>query len=632
MIRKLFHAGVRSFIVVIVLFQCSQIEFNNPIDLNGDAVDPRVLSNPDLLNDLDENGQADLFDLADTTHPVIKILLGDTVSILKDDPNNQLALYLDPASISVTDQGGGPITIFDPQYDVNIFKVNTVPYTIKYSAQDTSNNVGTTTRYVYVVEQEVVDTKPPTLTLSVDTVYITKGGTFMEPTITAFDLTDGDLRSKVKKEGIETIDVNVPGTYIVNYSVSDVAGNSTSVDCYVIVKEGQVGTDNIPPVITLLGADTIYMEEDETIEEFKQRYVEPGYTAEDNVDGDLHDSVKVSPMTQLSLQYWVITYSVNDKAGNAATPKRRFINTGKRDIDVTAPVIELTFPDSVIEVLIKTTWKEPGYNAFTVEDGALIDLTDQVVVVDTNVTNNIDVAGTYQVTYTVTNSAGLTTQKIRIVKVIKSEFDTDPPVITLLGRNPDTTLAGGAAYVDPGATAWDEFDGDVTDKITKSGTVNVKTLGKYTITYTCTDNARLRSTEIRTVYVVRDTLTTDILKRYNVPTEDPLPGMENLTFTTVDIDGDGPTAVKTAVKSCTINWSLAEKNFRQFAFQYNADPYYREFSKSITQTFGETAPTMTIKSSMVEGLDGDYYVTYDAVKGEFIWVDQKGLFALIWTK
>ena len=86
------------------------------------------------------------------------------------------------------------------------------------------------------------------------------------------------------------------------------------------------------------------------------------------------------------------------------------------------------------------------------------------------------------------------------------------------------------------------------------------------------------------------------------------------------------------MKSFTINWSLSEKAFRQFAFQYNADPYYREFSSSVTQTFAQTNPTMKVSGSQVTGVDGEYYVTYNATKGEFIWVDTKGRFAIIWTK
>ncbi len=631
--KNSFYVGITSVLFLLLSFQCTQIEYNNPIDINGTNREDLLLKPEQLLDVKPANGVADYLDsiraLKDTTKPVITLLFGDTVYIQKDD-NNELNNYMDENSIKYTDAGGGKLTfVSPPQSDVNIFVVNTVPYTITYTVIDTTGNIGKATRYVYITTTPQIDTKPPTLTVNPDTVYVTQGGTFVEPNITAFDLKDGDLRTQVQKSG--TVDTATPGTYILTYTVSDKAGNSADAICIVIVTEGTTGTDNIPPVITLSGDDTLFVPKDQTIEQFKAAYVEPGYTANDNIDGDITAKVTVSPMEMLSTQYWVITYSVSDAAGNQATPKRRFINTGNTGGAI--PVIELVYPDNIpdaiTELVIGDTYTELGYTAVDKVDGVI---TDQVIVVDTNLTNNMDSVGLYQILYMVTNSAGATGTARRYVRIKDSEFDTKPPVITLIGRNPDTTLAGGAAYVDPGATAEDNWDGDVTDKISVSGTVNVKTLGKYTLTYRCSDNAGLSATVTRVVYVVRDTLTTDILVRYNVPTETPLPEMANLKFTTVDIDGDGPTAVKTALKDWTINWSLREDLLRGFSFQYNANPYYKDVSSGVTHTFGEVSPYFKLTGSEVEGLDGEYYITYDEVKGECVWVDKNGLFAIIWTE
>jgi hypothetical protein len=627
MLRNPFFVGITSVLFLLLSFQCTSIEYNNPIDVNGTNRE-NLLLNPNQLLDINpQNGVADYLDsiraLKDTTKPVIKLLLGDTVWIQSED-NNELNNYLDANSIQYSDAGGGPLTFLQPQHDVNIFVVNSVPYTINYTVIDTSGNQGKATRYVYITATPQKD-KPPSLTLTPDTVYITQGGTFVEPNITAFDLKDRDLRDKVTKTG--SVDTLTPGTYTITYRVSNSAGLSAEAVLTVIVTKGGQDTDNIPPVIQLIGADTLFVPKDQTIEQFKAAYVEPGYSANDNIDGDITAKVTVSPMEMLSTQFWVITYSVSDNAGNQGSPKYRYINTGKTD--GIAPVIDLNFPDSIFILVIGDQWVEPGYTAIDVKDNVI---TDKVIVVDTNLTNNITTEGSYQILYSVTNSDGLTTRKIRYVKVVESEFDTKPPVITLIGRNPDTTLAGGDAYVDPGATAMDNRDGDVTAKISVSGTVNVKTLGKYTLTYRCSDNAGYTATATRVVYVVRDTLTTDILVRYNVPTETPLPEMANIKFTTIDIDGDGPTAVKTAIKDWTINWSLREKLLRGFAFQYNADPYYKDVSSGVTQTFGEVSPYFELTGSEVEGLDGEYYITYDAVKGECIWVDKDGMFAIIWTE
>src|SRR5690606_2241154 len=60
----------------------------------------------------------------------------------------------------------------------------------------------------------------------------------------------------------------------------------------------------------------------------------------------------------------------------------------------------------------------------------------------------------------------------------------------------------GDPYVEPGATAQDNFDGDVSDKIEISGDVDTSTIGTYTVTYTVSDSVGNVATAERTVNVV----------------------------------------------------------------------------------------------------------------------------------
>jgi len=86
----------------------------------------------------------------------------------------------------------------------------------------------------------------------------------------------------------------------------------------------------------------------------------------------------------------------------------------------------------------------------------------------------------------------------------KDEDDTTGPSIKLNGNLP-TEIALNAAYTDLGATAYDAEDGDVTSRITKTGTVNVDKVGDYVLTYNATDNAGNRATSAsRTVQVRND--------------------------------------------------------------------------------------------------------------------------------
>ena len=86
----------------------------------------------------------------------------------------------------------------------------------------------------------------------------------------------------------------------------------------------------------------------------------------------------------------------------------------------------------------------------------------------------------------------------------KTTVDTTPPVITLNGEA-SITLNVGDAYTEAGATATDVIDGAVT--VTTSGSVDVNTVGSYTITYKAVDSAGNEATVTRTVNVIAQTYT-----------------------------------------------------------------------------------------------------------------------------
>lgn len=79
--------------------------------------------------------------------------------------------------------------------------------------------------------------------------------------------------------------------------------------------------------------------------------------------------------------------------------------------------------------------------------------------------------------------------------------DTSKPEIKLKGKE-TITLKLNEKYVDPGATATDDTDGDITSKIVIDvSKVDVKKAGTYTVTYTVTDSAGNIATKTRTVKV-----------------------------------------------------------------------------------------------------------------------------------
>ncbi|MFH1471102.1 MAG: immunoglobulin-like domain-containing protein, partial [Candidatus Micrarchaeota archaeon] len=93
--------------------------------------------------------------------------------------------------------------------------------------------------------------------------------------------------------------------------------------------------------------------------------------------------------------------------------------------------------------------------------------------------------GTYNVTYDVTDAAGNKAERVtRTVNVV----DTTKPVIILNGNSTVTVLIN-TNYTDAGATASDNYDGDLTAKIVSDDQVDTSKVGTYTVTYDVTDAA-----------------------------------------------------------------------------------------------------------------------------------------------
>lgn len=79
--------------------------------------------------------------------------------------------------------------------------------------------------------------------------------------------------------------------------------------------------------------------------------------------------------------------------------------------------------------------------------------------------------------------------------------DSTPPIITLKG-NKTVYVGKDSVYTDLGATAYDETDGDITNKIVVTKNVNTNIEGTYFVKYNVKDNADNSAIEVsRTVKV-----------------------------------------------------------------------------------------------------------------------------------
>ena len=93
--------------------------------------------------------------------------------------------------------------------------------------------------------------------------------------------------------------------------------------------------DKISPVITILGANPMFVTVGET-------YTELGATAIDNVDGDISSSIKIEgEVDTLVIKSYQVTYSAIDSAGNKSSVKRTVVVSPVRSTETDSVGLEV---------------------------------------------------------------------------------------------------------------------------------------------------------------------------------------------------------------------------------------------------------------------------------------------------
>jgi hypothetical protein len=271
------------------------------------------------------------------------------------------------------------------------------------------------------------------------------------------------------------------GSLQVPVSVNDGAAESTTFELRIGVGDEQ---DTVPPEITLIGAATVTIQVGNT-------YTDAGATATDNVDGDISDRIVVdNPVDTSAAGSYTVSYSVEDAAGNRDSATRTVIVQAEQD---TVPPEITLIGAATVTVRLGDTYTDAGATATDDVDG---DISDRIVVdnpVDTSI------AGTYLVSYSVEDAAGNRASATRSV-IVQAAADTVPPEITLIGAA-TVTIQLGAIYTDSGATATDDVDGDITERISVDNPVDTSSAGTYTVSYSVEDLAGNRTSATRTVIV-----------------------------------------------------------------------------------------------------------------------------------
>jgi hypothetical protein len=326
----------------------------------------------------------------DTTDPSISLNGSSTLYIGYD------TTFSDPGAEATDDYDGDLTSSINVSGTVNTSVLGS--YTLTYTVDDSSGNTDSASRTVIV--QDITD---PNISLSGgSTIYVETGTTFNDPGATATDNYDGDLSSSINVSG--TVDTSALGSYTLTYTVDDSSGNTDSVTRTVIIQ------DTTNPVINYEGDSTVTVQ-------FGDVYIEDGFTATDNLDGDLTESVVVTDNSDYSnLGTYTVTYEVSDASGNIGTASRTIIIE-----DLLGAVINVTDHvtyNSQVTLLSELT---SGMSAIDLLDG---DLTSSIVITADTYTGNETTVGTYSVTYEVTDSLGNLTTKTITIEVM----DDLPPV------------------------------------------------------------------------------------------------------------------------------------------------------------------------------------------------------------
>mgnify|MGYP001051692148 CR=1 FL=1 len=233
---------------------------------------------------------------------------------------------------------------------------------------------------------------------------------------------------------------------------------------------------DVEPVIALNGSDQVEIDYGETYEEkgAAARLVEKFFGK---------NLISIRPrVIQNDVRNEVGTYQVVYEAGFLFQKV-----TAERTVGVVArekPVIELAEQKDTELTLPGEPFQECGYRAMDNVDG---DITDQVKSREEN----------GRVIYTVTDTSGNTATAERIIRY----KDTEPPVITLIGSE-HMTLKVGETYHEPGYTATDQIDGDLSGQVAVEHQIDSQKPGVYDVVYTVEDRGGNQAAVKRTVTVV----------------------------------------------------------------------------------------------------------------------------------
>ncbi|MBC1813190.1 DUF5011 domain-containing protein [Listeria booriae] len=537
----------------------------------------------------------------------VTVTSNDAPVITASDKTLKKGGSFDPmAGVSASDTEDGNVTdkVTVTANDVDTSAVGT--YHVTYSVTDSDGNTTTKTITVTVTSNDA-----PVIVASDQTIK--KGKAFdVMAGVSASDLEDGNVTSGITVTAND-VDTNTVGTYHVTYSVTDSDGNTTTKTITVTI------TSNDAPTFT---TSDVYLKVGDKFNPYA------GITASDTEDGDLTDRIDIESsdvdMTQAGT--YAVEYSVTDSDNNTTKITRHvYVRTNDK------PVIHAS--DQTFKAGASF---DPlaGMSASDTEDG---DITANVTVTANDVDANQ--AGTYHVTYSVTDSDDNTTTKTVTITVLTNE----KPVITAA----DITQKAHRS-VDPmaGVTASDLEDGDLTANIKIiANDINIDVPGEYHVTYSVLDSDGNETEKTITVTILSndapvihgqdetfkagkafdpmagvtasDTEDGDITSTIEITANDVNPdvaGVYHVTYSVTDSDGN-TTEATYSVTVLTNEKPVIHATDQTLAYGQAFDPMAGVTAEDLED--GDLTGSIKIISNDVNPLQaGIYHVTYSVTDAD----------------
>lgn len=303
-------AGSEGYWILTVTDSDGNVIEDIPLDANGDPILQQVLA---------DSGPPSIF-----VEPLLEVYGGlYSLGIFEEIDVVQGSEYNDLGAISQDDGDffGCPSTItVDNPVNTAEPTAADAPFEVIYTATDHLGKQSSITRLVHVIGADLEAPLIQLLTARADSIQdsgalyeveVEVGATWEEPGFLALDNVDLIITDNVVIGG-DVVDLETVGNYIVTYTVSDAAGNTTEATREVVVRDGTAPTVNpIGPIPTVVPCGG--------------NYNEFGANAFDAVDGSLEVTIGGDCVCPTEAGSYIVTYTATDASGNTTTESRLVI-------------------------------------------------------------------------------------------------------------------------------------------------------------------------------------------------------------------------------------------------------------------------------------------------------------------